>query len=155
VLLEELQLKHDTETLKAIMRRSVPSTMQDVVLVFVTVSGLREGGTLVQEVFARKIFAERSEAGAAVGDPDHHRRRHLRRGRPVPRRPAAAARLRAPGAGAAAGLPGQPLRPRLPAVAPGREHRLSLCRRAQAAGSPGHQRASSARSASSSSGLVR
>ena len=60
MLLEELQLKDDTETLKAIMRRSIPSTMQDVVLVFVTVSGLR-GGSLVQEVFARKIFAERSE----------------------------------------------------------------------------------------------
>jgi saccharopine dehydrogenase-like NADP-dependent oxidoreductase len=39
---------------------AVPATMQDVVLVFVTVSGLR-GGSLVQEVFARKIFAERSE----------------------------------------------------------------------------------------------
>ena len=64
VLLEELQLKHDTETLKAIMRRSIPSTMQDVVLVFVTVSGLR-GGSLVQEVFARKIFAERGEGVAA------------------------------------------------------------------------------------------
>jgi saccharopine dehydrogenase-like NADP-dependent oxidoreductase len=64
VLLEELQLKHDTETLKSIMRRSIPSTMQDVVLVFVTVSGLRDG-SLVQEVFARKIFAERGEGAAA------------------------------------------------------------------------------------------
>src|SRR5688572_23193393 len=61
MLLEELQLNRDTETLKAIMRRSIPSTMQDVVLVFVTVSGLRDG-TLVQEVFARKIFADRNEA---------------------------------------------------------------------------------------------
>ena len=60
MLLEDLQLNQDTETLKAIMRRAIPSTMQDVVLVFVTVSGLR-GGSLVQEVFARKIFAERSE----------------------------------------------------------------------------------------------
>jgi saccharopine dehydrogenase-like NADP-dependent oxidoreductase len=60
MLLEELQLNKDTETLKTIMRRSIPTTMQDVVLVFVTVSGLR-GGTLVQEVFARKIFADRSE----------------------------------------------------------------------------------------------
>lgn len=60
LLLEELQLNEDTETLKAIMRKSIPSTMQDVVLVFVTVSGLRDGN-LVQEVFARKIFAERSE----------------------------------------------------------------------------------------------
>jgi saccharopine dehydrogenase-like NADP-dependent oxidoreductase len=61
MLLEELQLKDDTETLKAIMRKSIPSTMQDVVLVFVTVSGMK-GGSLVQEVFARKIFADRSEA---------------------------------------------------------------------------------------------
>ncbi len=60
MLLEELQLNKDTETLKDIMRKSIPSTMQDVVLVFVTVSGMRNGG-LVQEVFARKIFADRSE----------------------------------------------------------------------------------------------
>jgi saccharopine dehydrogenase-like NADP-dependent oxidoreductase len=61
LLLEELQLKHDTATLKDILRKSIPSTMQDVVLVFVTVSG-RRGGALVQEVFARKIFADRNEA---------------------------------------------------------------------------------------------
>jgi saccharopine dehydrogenase-like NADP-dependent oxidoreductase len=61
VLLEELQLKHDVENLKTILRRAVPSTMQDVVLVFVTVSGLKRGA-LVQEVFARKIFADRAEA---------------------------------------------------------------------------------------------
>lgn len=60
MLLEELQLKHDQETLKDIMRRSIPSTMQDVVLVFVTVSGVKRGA-LVQEVFARKIFADRDE----------------------------------------------------------------------------------------------
>ena len=61
MLLEELQLNQDTETLKDIMRRAIPSTMQDVVLVFVTVSGLR-AGSLVQEVFARKIFADRNES---------------------------------------------------------------------------------------------
>jgi saccharopine dehydrogenase-like NADP-dependent oxidoreductase len=58
MLLEDLQLKTDQQTLKNIMRRSMPATMQDVVLVFVTVSGMRNG-TLMQEVFARKIFAER------------------------------------------------------------------------------------------------
>jgi saccharopine dehydrogenase-like NADP-dependent oxidoreductase len=61
MLLEDLQLKDDQATLKDILRRSIPGTMQDVVLVFVTVSGLR-GGSLVQEVFARKIFADRNEA---------------------------------------------------------------------------------------------
>jgi saccharopine dehydrogenase-like NADP-dependent oxidoreductase len=57
-LLRDLQLHSDQQTLKDIMRRSMPATMQDVVLVFVTVSGMKNG-TLVQEVFARKIFAER------------------------------------------------------------------------------------------------
>lgn len=61
VLLEELRMRDDVETLKAILRRSVPATMQDVVLVFVTVSGWRDG-QFIQEVFARKVFAERAEA---------------------------------------------------------------------------------------------
>jgi saccharopine dehydrogenase-like NADP-dependent oxidoreductase len=60
MLLEDLGLESDQELLKALLRRSVPATMQDVVLVFVTVSGLR-GGAFVQEVFARKIFADRRE----------------------------------------------------------------------------------------------
>ncbi|MCI1008679.1 saccharopine dehydrogenase NADP-binding domain-containing protein [Pseudomonas oryzihabitans] len=55
-LLEDLRLASDQEQLKAILRGAVPTTMQDVVLVFVTVSGMR-GGKLVQEVFSRKIFA--------------------------------------------------------------------------------------------------
>ena len=61
ILLEELQLKSEQETLKNMLRRAVPTTMQDVVLVFVTASGKRDG-QLVQEVFARKIFADRNEA---------------------------------------------------------------------------------------------
>lgn len=61
VLLEELQLKHDQATLKDMLRRAVPTTMQDVVLVFVTVSGQKRG-QFVEEVFARKIFADRSES---------------------------------------------------------------------------------------------
>lgn len=61
MLLQELQLQFDQENLKAILRKSIPMTMQDVVLVFVTVSGERDG-QLVQEVFARKIFADRNES---------------------------------------------------------------------------------------------
>jgi saccharopine dehydrogenase-like NADP-dependent oxidoreductase len=60
-LLRDLQLHSDQETLKDMMRRSMPATMQDVVLVFVTVSGMKNG-FLVQEVFARKIFAQRGGA---------------------------------------------------------------------------------------------
>lgn len=61
-LLRDLQLKDDQEILKAIMRRSMPATMQDVVIVFVKVSGKRSG-SLVEEVFARKIFAQRQGTG--------------------------------------------------------------------------------------------
>ena len=61
MLLEDLQLKRDPALLKDILRKSVPGTMQDVVLVFVTVSGMR-AGQLMQEVFARKIFADRTAA---------------------------------------------------------------------------------------------
>ena len=60
MLLQELGMQHDQETLKAILRKSIPLTMQDVVLVFVTVSGECDG-KFMQEVFARKIFADRSE----------------------------------------------------------------------------------------------
>ena len=58
VLLDDLCLKHDADTLKTILRRAVPTTMQDVVLVFVTVSGMC-AGRFVEKVFARKIFADR------------------------------------------------------------------------------------------------
>lgn len=64
VLLNELRMKDDQETLKALLKRAVPSTLQDVVLVFVVVSGIR-AGTLTQEVFARKIFAERNNGHSA------------------------------------------------------------------------------------------
>ena len=60
MLLQELGMQFDQENLKNILRNSIPLTMQDVVLVFVTVSGERNG-QLVQEVFARKIFADRNE----------------------------------------------------------------------------------------------
>ncbi|PMS16354.1 saccharopine dehydrogenase [Trinickia dabaoshanensis] len=56
-LLEDLRLATDRDTLKTIMRRAVPSTAQDVVLIFVTVTGMRNG-QLVQDVFTRKIFAK-------------------------------------------------------------------------------------------------
>jgi saccharopine dehydrogenase-like NADP-dependent oxidoreductase len=59
-LLSDLGLKHDQELLKTILRKAVPTTMQDVVLVFVTVSGMR-GDKFVQEVFTRKIFAIHEE----------------------------------------------------------------------------------------------
>lgn len=55
-LLEDLRLDDDRDTLKSILRRAVPATGQDVVLVFVTVTGTRDG-QLLQETFTRKVFA--------------------------------------------------------------------------------------------------
>ena len=55
-LLEELRLKERPELLKDILRNAVPSTMQDVVLVFVTVNGKRNG-QYTQRAFSRKVFA--------------------------------------------------------------------------------------------------
>ncbi len=55
-LLDDLRMSSDREGLKAMLRRAVPATAQDVVLVFVTATGMRDG-RLVQDVFTRKIFA--------------------------------------------------------------------------------------------------
>jgi saccharopine dehydrogenase-like NADP-dependent oxidoreductase len=55
-LLNDLRLRDRRDLLKDILENSVPVTLQDVVIVFVTVSGLR-GGQLVQETYANKIYA--------------------------------------------------------------------------------------------------
>lgn len=56
-LLDDLRMSSDRDGLKAMLRRAVPATAQDVVLVFVTATGMRDG-RLVQDVFTRKIFAK-------------------------------------------------------------------------------------------------
>jgi saccharopine dehydrogenase-like NADP-dependent oxidoreductase len=55
-LLNDLRLRDRRDLLKDILENSVPITLQDVVIIFVTVSGLR-GGQLVQETYANKIYA--------------------------------------------------------------------------------------------------
>jgi saccharopine dehydrogenase-like NADP-dependent oxidoreductase len=55
-LLNDLRLRDRRDLLKDILEHSVPITLQDVVIVFVTVSGMR-GGQLVQETYANKIYA--------------------------------------------------------------------------------------------------
>jgi saccharopine dehydrogenase-like NADP-dependent oxidoreductase len=55
-LLHDLRLKDRRDVLKDILENSVPSTTQDVVIIFVTVAGWREG-RLVQETYARKIYS--------------------------------------------------------------------------------------------------
>jgi saccharopine dehydrogenase-like NADP-dependent oxidoreductase len=55
-LLNDLGLRHRREVLKDIFETALPATLQDVVIVFVTVSGLK-GGRLMQETYAHKIYA--------------------------------------------------------------------------------------------------
>ncbi len=55
-LLHDLRLRDRRDVLKDILEKAVPSTTQDVVIIFVTVAGWREG-RLVQETYARKIYS--------------------------------------------------------------------------------------------------
>ncbi len=55
-LLNDLRLRDRRDVLKDILENAVPSTTQDVVIIFVTVAGWREG-RLVQETYARKIYS--------------------------------------------------------------------------------------------------
>ncbi len=63
-LLNDLRLRDRRDLLKDILEHAVPSTLQDVVIVFVTVSGMKDGH-LVQETYANKIYA-REMAGRTV-----------------------------------------------------------------------------------------
>lgn len=55
-LIQDLRLGQRPEVLKDILEHSIPGTMQDVVLVFVTVSGQKQG-RLLQETYANKVYA--------------------------------------------------------------------------------------------------
>jgi len=55
-LLNDLGLRHRREVLKDILENALPATMQDVVVIFVTVSG-RKHGRLLQESYANKIYS--------------------------------------------------------------------------------------------------
>ena len=55
-LLHDLRLKDRRDVLKDILEQALPSTMQDVVIVFVTVAGLRDG-RLQQDTYARKVYS--------------------------------------------------------------------------------------------------
>jgi saccharopine dehydrogenase-like NADP-dependent oxidoreductase len=55
-LLNDLRLRDRRGLLKDILENALPTTMQDVVIVFVTVSGQREG-RLMQETYAHKVYS--------------------------------------------------------------------------------------------------
>jgi saccharopine dehydrogenase-like NADP-dependent oxidoreductase len=55
-LLNDLRLRDRRDVLKDILENALPATLQDVVIVFVTVSGGKRG-QLIQESYANKIYA--------------------------------------------------------------------------------------------------
>jgi saccharopine dehydrogenase-like NADP-dependent oxidoreductase len=55
-LLNDLRLRDRRDVLKDILEHAVPTTLQDVVIIFVTVSG-RKNELLVQETYANKIYS--------------------------------------------------------------------------------------------------
>ncbi|MES2363128.1 MAG: saccharopine dehydrogenase family protein [Pseudomonadota bacterium] len=56
-LLNDLRLRERRGVLKDILENALPTTTQDVVIVFVTVSGQREG-RLTQETYAHKVYSQ-------------------------------------------------------------------------------------------------
>jgi len=54
-LLGDLNLRSRRDVLKDILENAVPATLQDVVIVFVTVSGLKDG-RLMQETYVERVF---------------------------------------------------------------------------------------------------
>ncbi|HEY0939402.1 MAG TPA: saccharopine dehydrogenase family protein [Steroidobacter sp.] len=62
-LLNDLRLRDRRDILKDILENALPTTLQDVVIVFVTVSGTRNG-QLVQDTYANKIYS--AEVGGVM-----------------------------------------------------------------------------------------
>jgi hypothetical protein len=63
LLLNDLRLRERRDLLKDILETAIPTTDQDLVVVFATETGLR-GGRLVQESYsARRVGAELQRSG--------------------------------------------------------------------------------------------
>ena len=57
LLMKDLQLNEDRETLKRILERAVPKTLQDVVLIYASVTG-RRTGELYEDTYVKKIYPQ-------------------------------------------------------------------------------------------------
>lgn len=56
-LMNDLKLNEDRETLRRIFENAIPKTLQDVVLVYVSVTG-RKNDTLIEENYVKKFYSE-------------------------------------------------------------------------------------------------
>ena len=91
-LLDELRLRDRRQLLKEILENAVPRTLQDVVVVFCTATGQRDG-QMVQLWDARKIYHQAAWGRSLVRDPDHDGRVNLCGARPACSRPVALDRI--------------------------------------------------------------
>ena len=57
LLMNDLKLNEDRDTLKRILENAVPRTLQDVVLVYVAVSGMRDG-SYFEENYVKKVYPQ-------------------------------------------------------------------------------------------------
>ena len=56
-LMNDLRLNEDRPTLKRILEKAIPKTSQDIVIVYVTVEGMKKG-ELTEESYLKKIYPE-------------------------------------------------------------------------------------------------
>lgn len=57
LLMNDLKLNHDRDTLKRILENAVPQTLQDVVVIYVAVTGTQEG-ELREENYVNKVYPQ-------------------------------------------------------------------------------------------------
>ncbi len=57
LLMKDLKLNEDRETLKRILERAIPQTLQDVVLIYASVTGTQDG-SLFEENYVKKIYPQ-------------------------------------------------------------------------------------------------
>jgi len=57
-LMQDLKLNRDRDTLKRILENAIPKTLQDVVLIYVSVSG-KQHGELFEENYVKKIYPQK------------------------------------------------------------------------------------------------
>ncbi|MBH0182529.1 MAG: saccharopine dehydrogenase family protein [Nitrospira sp.] len=57
LLMKDLKLNEDRETLKRVLERAIPQTLQDVVLIYASVTGTKNG-SLFEENYVKKIYPQ-------------------------------------------------------------------------------------------------
>jgi len=57
LLMKDLKLNEDRDTLKRILERAVPQTLQDVVLIYASVTGAKGGG-FFEENYVKKVYPQ-------------------------------------------------------------------------------------------------